>query len=132
MTPPNPQATVLLVDDEENLLSLYAEALQPDFQSDMANSVKAAETLMKDRTYKVVVSDHNMPGGDGLSFLARIRKKYPATVRLLVTNHLESRFLPSLSQAEPYRYLLKPVSVSDLRKAVKDATKLYDQSAAAT
>lgn len=130
MNPPNPQATVLLVDDEETLRELFADALQPDFQTDRAGSVKEAEALMKERTYKVVVSDHNMPGGDGLSFLARVRKKYPATVRLLVTNHLESRFLPSLSEAEPFRYLLKPISVPDLRKAVRDATAHYDQGAA--
>jgi DNA-binding NtrC family response regulator len=131
MNPPPPPATVLLVDDEESLRELFADALQPDFQTDRAGSVKEAEALMKDRTYKVVVSDHNMPGGDGLSFLARVRKKYPATVRLLVTNHLESRFLPSLSEAEPFRYLLKPVSVSDLRKAVRDATKFHDEGPAA-
>jgi DNA-binding NtrC family response regulator len=130
MNPPNPPATVLLVDDEEPLRELFADALQPDFQTNMAGSVKEAEALMKERTYKVVVSDHNMPGGDGLSFLARVRKKYPATVRLLVTNHLESRFLPGLSEAEPFRYLLKPISVPDLRKAVRDATALYDQGAA--
>ncbi|MDI1250976.1 MAG: response regulator [Lacunisphaera sp.] len=132
MNPPvDPHATVLLVDDEETLRELFSDALQPDFQTDRAGSVKEAEALLKERTYKVVVSDHNMPGGDGLSFLARVRKKYPATVRLLVTNHLESRFLPSLSEAEPFRYLLKPISVPDLRKAVRDATALYDQGAAA-
>jgi DNA-binding NtrC family response regulator len=120
-------ATVLLVDDEANLLEVYTEGLLPHFQSDRASSVKEAEALMKTRTYKVVVTDYNMPGGDGLAFLTRVRERYPHTVRLLVTSHMDPRFLTSLRQAEPFRYLLKPVSRPQLLKAVEDATKLHDQ-----
>ena len=128
MNPPDSPATVLLVDDERNLLELFSEALRPQFQSDLASSVKEAEALLKVRQYKVVVSDLSMPGGDGLSFLARVRKHHPDTVRLLVTSYLDSKLMKSLSEAEPYRYMLKPVSVTQLLKAVQDATAHHDQA----
>lgn len=128
MDPSNPQATVLLVDDDKGLLTVFAEALLPLFQSDVAGSAKEAEALMKTRNYKVVVSDLSMPGGDGLSFLARVRKQYPATVRLLLTSYLDSKFMGRLGEAEPYRYLMKPISIPDLLKAVQDASKHHDQA----
>lgn len=126
MNPPNTQAAILLVDDDKALLAVFSEALLPDFKCDSATSVKDAEAMMKTRKYRVVVSDHNMPGGNGLSFLARIRKLYPDTVRLLLTSYLDSKLMASVSEAEPYRYLLKPISIPDLLKAVRDATKHHD------
>ncbi|MDI1318635.1 MAG: response regulator [bacterium] len=127
MNPPDTPATVLLVDDDKNLLAIFSEALSPDFTSDTASSVKDAEALMNARKYKVVVSDHNMPGGNGLNFLARVRKQHPETIRLLLTSYLDPKLMAGLSEAEPYRYLLKPISIPDLLKAVRDASKHHDQ-----
>ena len=127
MNPPDTQATVLLVDDDKDLLSLFAEALMPQFQSDRAQSAKEAEALMKLRKYKIVISDHNMPGGNGLNFLARVRKQHPETVRVLLTSYMDPKLMAGVSEAEPYRYLLKPISIPDLLKAVRDATKHHDE-----
>ena len=132
MNPPDPQTTVLLVDDEPDLLEVFTEALRPYFQTDRAGSAKEAEALLKIRKYKVIVSDHSMPGGDGLSLLARVRKHHPDTVRLLVTSYLDPKFMASLGQAEPYRYLLKPVSIPQLVKAIQDAVRHHDQNRAGT
>jgi two-component system response regulator HupR/HoxA len=123
---------VLLVDDEKPLLDLYAEALAPYFDVAVATSAKEAGFLLHKRAFKVVVSDHLMPGGNGLSFLVDAREEYPEMQRVLVTGYMKPEMLlRSVNEAALYRYLLKPVSLPELVKTVTEAAKLHDQITAA-
>lgn len=138
MTMPAPQNTsetikpkmgaVLLVDDEKPLLDLYAEALSAHFDVSLATSAKEAGYILHKKAFKVVVSDHLMPGGNGLSFLVDAREEYPDMQRVLVTGYMKPEMLlRSVNEAALYRYLLKPVSLPELVKTVLEAAKLYDQ-----
>ena len=137
-TPGNPvsenkpaKGAVLLVDDEQPLLELYAESLAPYFEVTTATSAREAAFLMHKKTFKVVVCDHLMPGGNGLGFLVDAREEYPSTQRVLVTGYMKPEMLlRSVNEAALYRYLLKPVSLPELVKTVFEAAKLYDHSAA--
>ncbi|MBP6865656.1 MAG: response regulator [Candidatus Didemnitutus sp.] len=121
--------SVLLVDDEKPLLSLYAEALSPHFEVDTASSAREAGFLLHKKPYKVLVCDHLMPGGNGLGFLVHVREEYPDTQRILVTGYMKPEMLlRSVNEAALYRYLLKPVSLPELVKTVQEAAKLYDQA----
>lgn len=134
--PTNPASTtakgaVLLIDDEKPLLQLYAEALSPHFEIEMATSTREAGFMMQKRAYKVVVCDHLMPGGNGLSFLVHAREEFPDTQRILVTGYMKPEMLlRSVNEAALYRYLLKPVSLPELVKTVQEAARLFDQTAA--
>jgi len=131
--PPQPTGgSVLLIDDEKSLVQLYGEALSQHFECDLANTAREAGYLMHKKAYKVVVCDHLMPGGNGLSFLVHVREEYPNTQRILVTGYMKPEMLlRSVNEAALYRYLLKPVSLPELVKTVTEAAKLYDQAAAA-
>jgi len=132
--PPAPPklGAVLLIDDEKPLLSLFAEALSPLFDVTMATTTKEAGFIMHKKSFKVVVCDHLMPGGNGLSFLVDAREEYPNTQRVLVTGYMKPEMLlRSVNEAALYRYLLKPVSLPELIKTVQEAAKLYDQAVAA-
>ncbi|MFI5338164.1 MAG: response regulator [Opitutales bacterium] len=125
------QGWVLLVDDEKPLIELFAEALSPYFDTDLATSAKEAGYLMHKKTYKVVVCDHLMPGGNGLGFLVNAREEYPDTQRILVTGYMKPEMLlRSVNEAALYRYLLKPVSLPELLKTVQEAARLHDQAVA--
>lgn len=135
MTPPGPTSgklgAILVVDDEVPLLELYGEALSPLFDVDRATTAREAGFLMHKRAYKVVVCDHLMPGGNGLSFLVHAREEHPNTQRILVTGYMKPEMLlRSVNEAALYRYLLKPVSLPELVKTVAEAAKLHDQAVA--
>lgn len=126
------KGAVLLVDDEKPLLELYAEALAPFFDVSIATSAKEAGYLLHKKAFKVVVSDHLMPGGNGLSFLVDAREEYPDMQRVLVTGYMKPEMLlRSVNEAALYRYLLKPVSLPELIKTVSEAAKLHDQAVGA-
>jgi DNA-binding NtrC family response regulator len=119
--------SVLVVDDERPLLDVFSEALGTRFDVTTATSAREAEFILRKKTFKVVVADHLMPGGNGMSFLVRAREEYPHMQRVLVTGYMKPEMLlRSVNEAALFRYLLKPVSVMELVTVVSDAAKLHD------
>jgi two-component system response regulator HupR/HoxA len=120
--------SILLVDDEQPLLDLFVAALSPQFECTTASSAREAEFLLRKKAFKVVIADHLMPGGNGMSFLVRAREEYPQMQRVLVTGYMKPEMLlRSVNEAALFRYLLKPVSFPELISVVQDAIKLHDQ-----
>lgn len=123
-----PKDAILLIDDEQPLLDVFTAALKGQFEVTTANSVREAEYLLHKKQFKVVVADHLMPGGNGMSFLVRAREEFPHMQRILVTGYMKPEMLlRSVNEAALFRYLLKPVSLAELVKVVTEAAKLHDQ-----
>jgi len=115
---------VLVVDDEAQLLELYEVALSPYFDVTTVLTVKEAEFALRKKPYSVVVADHLMPGGNGLSFLVRVREEYPDAARVLVTGFMKPEMLlRAVNEAAVFRYLVKPVELRELITVVRDAAK---------
>jgi DNA-binding NtrC family response regulator len=122
---------VLLIDDEKPILEMFAAALSPDFEVVTANSVREGDQILQKKSFKVVVADHLMPGGNGMNFLVRSREEYPHMQRVLVTGYMKPELLMrSVNEAALFRYMLKPVSLPELVKVVLDAAKAHDASVA--
>jgi two-component system response regulator HupR/HoxA len=133
-TPPLAQqkGAILVVDDEQPLLDVFKAALEPHFEVATASSAREAEFQMHKKEFKVVVSDHLMPGGNGLAFLVNAREEHPDTQRILVTGYMKPEMLlRGVNEAALYRYLLKPVSLPELIRVVQEAAHIHDQKKAA-
>lgn len=125
-----PQDAILLVDDEAPLLEIFEAALSPHFDCTKANSAREAEFILRKQEFKVIVSDHLMPGGNGMGLLVRMREEYPLMQRVLVTGYMKPEMLlRSVNEAALFRYLVKPVELAELVQVVKDAAALHDQLA---
>ena len=124
-----PKDPVLIVDDERALLEVLSEALGKAFDVTTAPSTREADFILQKKKFKVVVSDHLMPGGNGMSFLVRTREEFPHMQRILVTGYMKPEMLlRSVNEAGLFRYLLKPVSVGELIRVVQEAAKAHDAS----
>lgn len=115
---------ILVVDDEVPILQAFVAALSPYFEVESATSARDADFILRKKQFKVVISDHLMPGGNGMSFLVRAREEYPQMQRVLVTGYMKPEMLiRSVNEAALFRYLLKPVSLSELIKVVQEAVR---------
>ncbi len=127
-----PKDAVLLVDDEQPLLDVFRAALSPKFEITTANTAREADLILHKKSFKVVVADHLMPGGNGMNFLTRAREEFPHMQRILVTGYMKPEMLlRSVNEAALFRYLLKPVAIAELLSVVQDAVKAHDASVAA-
>ena len=122
---------VLVVDDEAPLLEMYKAALSPHFDVTAVSSTKEAEFALHKKSFRVVVADHLMPGGTGLSLLVRVREEHPESARVLVTGFMKPEMLlRAVNEAAVFRYLVKPVELREFISVVKDAAKSVGAGAA--
>jgi DNA-binding NtrC family response regulator len=131
--PKKEKDAVLIVDDEQPLLDVYVAALSRMFDVASATNARDADYILQKRSFKVVIADHLMPGGNGMNFLVRAREEFPHMQRVLVTGYMKPEMLlRSVNEAALFRYLLKPVAMGELVKVVQDAVKAHDASVAAS
>ena len=72
---------ILLVDDDENILSGYKRNLRNMFSISTANSGKEGlELIQNNGPFAIVVSDYKMPEMNGNQFLNSVMKISPDTV----------------------------------------------------
>jgi DNA-binding NtrC family response regulator len=76
----NADKVILMVDDEENFFHIYAWRLERfhHFRYLYAKSGEEAYKVLKKQKVDFVISDVNMPDGDGLWLLDKLALEYPA------------------------------------------------------
>jgi DNA-binding NtrC family response regulator len=118
--PPLPRQTVLLVDDEQEILNVVTLGLKEHFDIETARSAAEAEMMLATKSYDVVVCDHLMPDEEGLTFLTRARTQFPKVQRILVTGYINPELLSrSASVAGLAGVLMKPVNTADLIQTIR-------------
>ena len=72
----------------------------------------------------VVISDEVMPEMAGSDFLSIVRKKYPDTIRMILTGHASiDSAIKAINEGEVYRIFTKPCNVVDLIISIKQGLK---------
>jgi response regulator RpfG family c-di-GMP phosphodiesterase len=124
------RTTVLLVDDENEILEALALQLRRDHKVLTAhNGDDALRVLSEQGPVAAVISDLRMPGMDGVELLRRVQLEYPDTTRVLHTAQDDlNAAIAAINNGGVYRYLAKPVKTDDLRATVHDAVELYGRS----
>ncbi|MCR4411372.1 MAG: response regulator [Thermoguttaceae bacterium] len=121
-------ATVLLVDDDENLLHGLARVLrhQP-FRLLTARSGDEAMWVLKTRRVDVIVADENMPGMSGTELLAWVARECPHVVRIVLTGHATAATaIRAINDGGVYRFFTKPCHEVELALAIRKAIEEKD------
>jgi two-component system cell cycle sensor histidine kinase/response regulator CckA len=114
--------TILVIDDEEMLLSLAdAELTAHGYTVITANGGEAALRELAAKKVDAILCDLKMPGLNGRQVLARVQELKPALAHrfAFVTGDIINESLAEYFEAEKVRYLNKPFSLADLRGIVK-------------
>jgi FixJ family two-component response regulator len=122
-----PQNTLLLVDDEENILSSLARLLRrDDYRILRAGSPLAGLEILAQQEVGVIISDQRMPEMTGAEFLARAREMYPDTVRIVLSGYTDLKTITAaINDGAIYKFLTKPWDDDLLRVDVRDAFRYY-------
>jgi len=116
------QPAILLVDDDEKVLSMMQRALE-SLRMRVAlasNGGKALELLAAAR-FEAVVSDIVMPGMNGLKLLHAVREHDLDLPVILITGNPDIKTATLAVEYGAFQYLIKPVAVDRLRAVVTRA-----------
>jgi putative nucleotidyltransferase with HDIG domain len=115
--------TLLLVDDEENILSALRRLFRPAGYHILTapDGMQGLEVLAKE-SVDLVISDMRMPGMDGAKFLEEVAKRWPDTVRILLTGYSDlTSTISAVNKGRIYCYISKPWEDNDIKLAVQNA-----------
>lgn len=118
---------ILCVDDELSILSAYQRGLRKLVDVDIAQGGDAGiQALNAGNKYAVIVSDMNMPGMNGIQFLAKARELAPDSVRMMLTgaNDLGTA-MSAVNEGNIFRFLTKPCPQDLLAKSIEAGIRQY-------
>ena len=123
-----PDRTLLLLDDEENILRSLVRLFRRDgYRILAASSVNDAFELLATNDVQVILSDQRMSDMSGTEFLGRVRVLYPDTVRLVLSGYTDlATVTEAINRGEIYRFLTKPWNDDDLREHIRQAFTAYE------
>ncbi len=118
---------VLFVDDEPNVLDglrRMLRSLRKEFELYFAEDARHALAVMQEYEIDVVVSDMRMPGMDGADLLIEIQKKYPHSIRIMLTGQADDQStLKTIGVV--HQFLAKPCEPEKLKSIILRASALH-------
>ena len=118
-----PQRTLLLVDDEPNILAALKRLLRRDgYEILAAGSGKEGLELLARHEVDVIVSDQRMPSMTGVEFLRTAKGICPDTVRIVLSGYTELQSVTdAVNEGAIYKFLTKPWEDRLLREHIEEA-----------
>jgi DNA-binding NtrC family response regulator len=116
------QVRILIVDDEEDLISTMAERLElRGFQVETATTGEDALRLVGDHVFSVIILDVKMPGIGGLELMTRIKQERPKLPFILFTGHGSLADAQRGTEEGASAYLLKPIKIDEMISTIRNA-----------
>lgn len=118
-----PQRTLLLVDDEPNIVAALKRLFRRDGHVILtANSGPEGLEVLSRHKVDVIISDQRMPGMTGVEFLRAAKINYPDTIRIVLSGFTELQSVTeAINEGAVYRFLTKPWEDEQLREHVTKA-----------
>lgn len=122
--------TILLVDDEANILRSLTRLLRPDgYQILTAESGAQGLEILRQHDVAVIVSDQRMAGMSGTEFYAIVKQEYPSTVRMVLGGYADlNTIMEVINKGSIYKFPSKPWDGELLRNNIKEAFEYYEMA----
>lgn len=124
----NAERTLLLVDDEENILSSLTRLFRREgYKILRANSGSKGIEILKENSVGVIVSDQRMPEMTGVEFLSEVKLSHPDTIRIVLSGYTDLKSITdAINDGAVYKFLTKPWDDEQLKSNVAEAFERYE------
>ncbi len=116
-------ANILIVDDDEMILSAFTRVLRkyPWNITTVSSPIKALE-LCSQKQWNVLISDYKMPEMDGVKFLERAHGICPNALLMIMSANIDFDGLSeALNRANVHRFISKPWDDLILGRTINEA-----------
>ncbi len=130
------RCSLLVVDDEPDILGLLEAHLANDFEMLRATNAREARAILAQRDVDIVLSDQYLVDRSfnpessvrfpesGIHILEWVRHQRPATVRILMTGQASLQdALDAINRGQVHRFLLKPINMATLKEMLHEAAR---------
>ena len=118
------QATVLLVDDEPDILQLLEITLaRMNLATRSARSLAEARQLLEESTPDLCLTDMRLPDGNGLTLIEYMQNRYPDIPVAMITAHGSVESAIEALKLGAFDFVTKPLALEKLRELVGHALR---------
>ena len=123
-----PNANVLIVDDEPDLVELVELTLQRmGLNSRAAGTVREAQVLALAEPFDLVLCDMKLPDGNGLDLIEWLQAKRPGLPCAVITAHGNVETAVRALKLGAFDFISKPLDLAALRRMIGSALKLGER-----
>lgn len=121
-----PFMKIMVVDDEPDIQMLFEQQFRKEIKSDkvkfhFALSAESALEYLKEKTnsdLRLIFSDINMPGMNGIELLKQVKTNYPDLSIYMITAYGDEKSRQQAIKLGCDDYLSKPIDFDDLRNRI--------------
>jgi two-component system NtrC family sensor kinase len=121
--------SILCVDDEANVLRALERLFIDDDGYEIHTATSGEEglaLLQQIAPVHLVISDYRMPVMNGVDFLREVCKKWPDTVRIVLSGYADTAAIVSaINEGEIYKFIPKPWNDDELKVTINNAIERY-------
>ena len=119
---------ILFVDDEIEIRNTINRQLRrTPYSVFFASDADEALDILDKQVIHLVITDHKMPGTNGVDFLGIVKERWPNIVRMLISGYIETDLLiTAINKGEVYRFITKPWDYNELKETIADGLHHYD------
>lgn len=115
---------IMLIDDEKDLCLLLSEILEEKgYSVTSANSVGDALDFFKEEPPDLVILDLNLPDGDGMSIVSKIKKTNPNTIICIVSAYGSEKRKMDAKKKGISIFIDKPFTVKEILKNIRQSNR---------
>jgi DNA-binding response OmpR family regulator len=123
---------ILVVEDDLFIRRLtVAVLIRSGYKVDAADDGAAAGEALNANSYDLLITDNNMPEVSGVELLQKLRAAGMVLPVIMTTATLPKEEFTQNPRLQPAAILLKPVTVAEILKTVKNVLRETDSAAAA-
>jgi serine phosphatase RsbU (regulator of sigma subunit) len=118
---------LLVVDDELPNLQKLRRTFVQDFEVYAAQSGEEALQMLRERTFRAIITDQRMPGSSGVDLLRESLKHSPHAIRIILTGYTDVEdLMGAINEGHVHRYITKPWDPFSLRHTVLQDVEHWD------
>ncbi|MFY9574446.1 MAG: response regulator, partial [Blastocatellia bacterium] len=113
------RVSILVVDDDQSTRDLLTLSLRKHYVCASAATAEDARGLLDKTLFDVVMTAVDMSGSSGLELCRYIRKTYPDTIVLVMSDRVDSRNRIKALQHGAFDYVSKPVDLEMVTRLIE-------------
>jgi len=118
------QATILVVDDERNIVDLLSEDLAEEgYNCATAPTGEKALERLSTSNFDAMLLDLKLPGISGMDVLKEAKSNYPETIVIVVTAAGDAQTAVEAMKIGAIDYITKPFELERVNSSIKEALK---------
>jgi DNA-binding NtrC family response regulator len=120
-------ATLLIVDDDNNIRETLSDLLSESHECHTADRAEQALAYLEFESYDVVLTDMAMPGLSGDQILKRVQMQHPHTPVIVISGNSDEDTARNLLDMGAFAYISKPFKLEEVESAVVRAIARHQE-----